>query len=267
MRIVSMERAPLSRLTYLNAAGGGRVRSDVLNMQVGRVDHLPTALEAVLVTSDLQGVVRTWARGPQTTLLGVHLAQHCVALSNQGVLPPLSRVGVVLAGDLYASPDGTKRGASGDVSAVWAAFAAHFRWVVGVEGNHDIFDAPAAREAVRAMPNVHLLDGDVCTVDGLTIGGVGLILANKRKPGRRPMDEFEAKLHGVLRQNPALLVLHEGPDGGPQQMGSADVRRWLWPHPGPLVVCGHRHWHDPLYTRGPRQVLNTDHRAVLLRAR
>ncbi len=99
----------------------------------GEVDVLPSGLDALILTGDLQGIAPSWSTG-STGLLGVRLAEELVELSEQGVLPYPERTGVVLAGDLYSAPGANIRGASGDVRAVWEAFADAFRWVAGVQG-------------------------------------------------------------------------------------------------------------------------------------
>lgn len=61
-----------------------------------------------------------------------------------------------------------------------------------------------------------------------------------------------------------VLVLHEGPPGGPGQRGNAPLRALLERRPPALTVCGHVHWNDPVAALGTGHVLNVDGRAVFL---
>jgi Icc-related predicted phosphoesterase len=172
----------------------------------------------------------------------------------------------VLAGDLFSDPSANKRGASGDVRSVWSAFAAQFRWVVGVAGNHDTFGTPRERERFLQHPGVHLLDTEVRELDGLALGGVSGIIGRVEKPGRREEADQLEHIRKVLRREPEVLVLHEGPDFPAEALrGSAPIREAVSARKGLLIVCGHCHWEVPLVTlEGGAQVLNVDARAVLL---
>lgn len=250
-----------SALTYLNAAGRGRVERVTLPVIQLGVERLPAGLEALLVTSDLQG--RTAPDG--RALLGEALAAHCLELAAAGLLPDPAATGVVLAGDLYAELG--KRGGLGDVRGVWRAFAP-FRWVVGVAGNHDAFsEDPRDREGLQRFKRRghRVLDGDQVELDGLVFGGVSGIVGNPKKPNRRVLDDFACEL-AVASEGADVLVLHEGPDA-PDRRGNPDLRAALSGVAPPLVICGHRHWSTPLAELpGGQQVLNVDARAVLLTA-
>jgi len=267
MRIQTLEAVPAQTWPYQSAAprGGAEVRD--FPLLHGTVDTLPGGVEALLVLSDLQGVAPHALRDGAVALLGEVLADALAFLGEMGEVPPTGRTGVVLAGDLYSEENATVRDASGDVRAVWNAFAAHFRWVVGVAGNHDTFGSAREQERFRRQPGIHLLDGDTVELDGLRVGGVGGIIGRPDKLGRREEGEFLELLGGVLHQEPELLVLHQGPDvPGTRVKGSAPIREALEGREAPLVVCGHAHWEAPLATlRGGTQVLNVDSRAVLLR--
>jgi hypothetical protein len=85
-------------------------------------DRLNDKLDAIVATSDLQGIVPDPRTG-DATLLGVAVAEALEELTFDDVLPPAGRIGVVLAGDLYSVPTADKRGGFGDVASVWHAFA------------------------------------------------------------------------------------------------------------------------------------------------
>lgn len=264
MRIVHLDREPAHALAYLSAAPRGGTQTRELPLYRARVDRLPAGLDAVLVTSDLQGRSALADAGGALRLLGEALAEEYATLAELELVPPPQRTGVVLAGDLYAAPGADRMGASGDVRDVWRAFARRFRWVAGVAGNHDLFGAPAEQARFTREPGIHLLDGDSVTLDELRIAGLGGICGRPGKPNRRAPDVFVAAVRRLHATRPHLLVLHEGPEGGPDQRGNPELSTAA-DAPRTLVVCGHCHWHDPLADLpGGGQVLNVDARAVLL---
>jgi 3',5'-cyclic-AMP phosphodiesterase len=99
------------------------------------------------------------------------------------------------------------------------------------------------------------------------IGGVGGIVGNTSKPGRRDANTFLGLIERVLAQDPDILVLHEGPDDpASRAKGNPEVRELLTlAREGLLVICGHSPWTHPLaWMESGCQVLNTAERAVLL---
>jgi Icc-related predicted phosphoesterase len=232
---------------------------------LGRLDKLPKELDALLITSDLQGVVPDWRAGGESRLLGEHLVDEYVKLYEDGKVPSPARTGAILAGDLYSSPGASERGASGDVRVVWRAFADVFRWVAGVAGNHDRFGTPRDESRLRSQPGIFLLDGQAADIDGLRVAGVGLVAGDAQKAGRREESQFLALLQGVLEQNPDLLILHECPRGSSRQPGSPMLREELERTGVALIVCGHKHWTEPvLELPGHQQVVNVNARALVL---
>lgn len=295
MRILTLEDQPFAVLPYWNAAsGGGTVRAGLPVLRAV-VDRLPQGLSGLLVASDLQGVADVVAgpRRGERVLLGEALAEWLDDADEVAMLPARGELGVLLAGDLYSAPGGNVRGATGDVRAVWQAFAARARFVAGVAGNHDLFgDGVAAerplprwqRSGVRGVRDadglhaaqrfaeragVSVLDAAVQDCAGLRVGGVSGIVGDPQKPNRRRSDDFLQTLSRVLEAEPEVVVLHEGPDDpDTRRRGNPDIRALLEvAAPGTLVLCGHCHWHEPLATLGQGcQVLNSDGRAVLLQA-
>ena len=244
--ILSIESKPFRELRYLNASRRGRAEVARLPFHRGRAE-LPRAWDALVVASDLQGIA-TVAWGEPAALLGVSVAREIDAMD-------LGRVVIVLAGDLYSVPEANKRGGFGDVSSVWDAFA-QIGDVVGVAGNHD---------DVSRVARGTLLDGDVVEIDGVRIGGVGRVIGDEAKPGRRSEDaQLERLYDGPLLCD--VLVLHEGPHIDDDHEGSAAIRDALEDARVNLVVCGHRPWSEPLARVGrATQVLNVHERVVVLR--
>jgi hypothetical protein len=208
-------------------------------------------------TSDLQGIVPD-PRTRASTLLGVAVAAELDELGFAGVIPRAMRSGVLLAGDLYTVPEATKRGGFGDVADVWAAFADRFAWVVGVAGNHDDVSR------VHNTAGVSVLDGDVVELEGLKIGGVGYVVGDPNKKGRRDEDEQVARVELVAESGVDALVLHEGPELDDDQIGHVAITRVLEEHAVPFTLCGHRPWSNPLAVIDGRQVLNVHERVVVL---
>jgi 3',5'-cyclic-AMP phosphodiesterase len=267
MRILELTEKTIHRIQFLNAAKGGGVESQSLPILQGKVDVLPKGLEALLVTSDLQGIVQpAWnARDSANRLLGEVLADEYVALAAQGIVPSPSQTGVILAGDLYAAPTGDKRGASGDVRSVWQAFSDQFHWVLGVEGNHDRFGTKAERKALCDRRNLHLIDYGTVKKEGMRFGGVSGIMGDPAKPGRRDDQEFLTALKLVLEARPQVLVLHQGPAGDTAQFGDEQVTALMKSSSNLLTICGHVHWPQPIAELNPSsQVLNVDSRAIVL---
>ena len=235
----------LGEIHYLNASSRGG--TEVARLPIVRAHVAPFGedLDAIVACSDLQGMTRG-------ALLGVHVAEVVAELVNP------ARTGVILAGDLYSVPAANKRGGFGPVAHVWEEFAARFAWVAGVAGNHDDVTGIAGRAGM------YLLDGDTVELDGLRIGGVGGIIGNKRKPGRRSEDEQVALVERVLDHGVDILVMHEGPCGDDAQPGNALMRELVQAAGVPLAICGHSHWREPLSVHDHGQVLNVDTRVVVM---
>ena len=253
MKISDIEEKPRWGLTYRTALRGGEVGDVSLPVLYGRAE-LPEGLSALVLAGDLQG--RCGAR-----LLGEQLADEIVARAG-GDLPAPDRIGVLLAGDLYAAPRANVRGASGPVESVWEAFAASVRWVAGVAGNHDEID----RKRVRRLQRASILDGTLTERDGMLIAGLSGVIGKAHLPQRRPEERYRHALRALLDEQPEILVLHESPTGGPEQRGRDLVREEVMERVS-LVVSGHVYWREPLARLSPSTVaLNVDGRVIVLLA-
>ncbi len=257
IEIVELEETAVADLRYLNASRRGGTEVCHLVIQRARVLGLPEDLDAIIATSDLQGIVPD-PRTREATLLGVAVAEALEELAFDGVLPPAARTGVILAGDMYSVPEANQRGGHGGVEAVWEAFAGPFAWVAGVAGNHDDVSA------VRTDERVVVLDTADALLDGLRIGGVGLIAGNPAKIGRRGEDDQLERIDLVAASGVDILVLHEGPRGGDAQLGHPLIRALIEEHGVPLTICGHVHWPSPLARHARGQVLNVDTRVIVM---
>lgn len=258
LQVVSIDDALIREVHYLNASS--RDGSEVERLPVSRghlAAPLGAELDALIVCSDLQGIVP----GPQgrSELLGTQVAAVLEELAIDGAIPPAARTGVILAGDLYSVPAANKRGGYGDVADVWVAFVERFAWVAGVAGNHDDVSAVA-----RLGARVYLLDGQLAELDGLRIGGVGGIIGNPRKPGRRSETDQLRAIDQAIGHDLDILILHEGPRGGDRQPGNPAIRGVVEANAVGLTVCGHDHWEAPLAQHAHGQILNVDARVVVL---
>lgn len=155
-------------------------------------------------------------------------------------------------------PEANQRGGHGDVTTVWDAFAERFAWVAGVAGNHD------DTRNLRCDARVVLLDTDEVALDGLRIGGVGLIAGNPARPGRRAEDDQLERIEVIASLGVHLLVLHEGPSGDDGQPGHPLIRNLVEQHRVPLTICGHTHWDEALAAHPAGQILNVDTRVMVL---
>jgi Icc-related predicted phosphoesterase len=253
VRVESIDPEPFHAFPYLNAKSGGGTMTVSCPLFRAWVDRLPRDVDALVLTSDLQGVVGD-------RLLGEGLVSELARLADKKTIPSLDRIGVVLAGDLYSAPEADRRGATGDVTSVWRAFSERFAFVVGVAGNHDLIDGAV----VARMRGAVLLDGDVVDLGGVRFGGVSGIVGKSKKNRRRSEHDFLAALDTVLERGADVVVVHEGPDGeGGALRGNPVVRTHLEER-AKLVVAGHAHWPVPLATLGRTgHVLNVDGRAIV----
>lgn len=258
MQISHLNPQPFHQTPFLNAGRNGGTVRERLPWLRGTVTGLPAELDALLITSDLQG---RGVSGPPRPLLGevvaAEYAQNCAAWG----LPQPQRVGVLLAGDYYAAPAADKRGATGDVFPVWQAFAGSseegaFVWVVGVLGNHDTLATLPAGGT--------LLEAEAVQKGGLCIGGVSGVVGNPRRHARHEWPDYAERVALALAYAPDLLLLHTPPHVDESRRGEAALLPLL-ARPKLLTVCGHVHWETPLATLpNGAQVLNVDSRVVVL---
>lgn len=261
MRILSISDHPIHQIPYIAAASGGGMIEKYLPVLSGEVDCLPPGLEAMIVTSDLQGLDPKNQR-----LLGHLVVEELEGLAAQKKIPSPSQTGVILAGDLYAQMN--KRGGQGDVRLVWQAFSQCFRFVAGVAGNHDNFgNDPKEFQEFQKRQGIHYLDGRIAAIGNFRIAGISGIIGKIGKPFRRSQKEFTRTIKLLVEESPDILVLHQGPSNPEANLlGDESVRVELMSASDVLVICGHCYWKTPV-TILPEglQVLNVDSRVVVLK--
>ena len=244
-------------------ADGSPPRYATLPVTVHRVHGFSTP-RALVVTGDLQYFAAATS-DTSPILLGVSLADTLASLAGSSVLPDTDHVAVVLTGDYYADPAGTM-GASGPIDSVWSAFAQRFPWVVGVLGNHDQFESNSGLRHERSVQVMQTLDSTETVVGDLTIAGVGGIMGNPRRPGRRTQAEYLSEVMRMSARQPDVLVLHETPAIPEMRLrGSETLREHLEATPPLMVCCGHVHWTTPIVLLNSGTiVVNADMRCVVL---
>ncbi|MBV9786542.1 MAG: metallophosphoesterase [Chloroflexi bacterium] len=266
LHILSLDHAPIHELPYQHAGPNGSIVTAQLPILIAKGAGLPPSIDALVCTSDLQGVEPTRIAQSTPRLIGECLADELAVLVSIMDLPPADRIGIILAGDLYAASEANQRGVSGDVRSVWAAFRRQFRWVAGVPGNHDQFGTPEEAATFQKHERHYYLDGSTCNIDALTIAGIGGIIGNPEKPLRRSPEQYAKDLKRMLHSQPDLLVVHESP-ALPERngQGSPLVRTLMDTFGCPLTVCGHSRWPEP-FAELPNgtQILNVDSRVIVL---
>ncbi|AFZ14473.1 hypothetical protein Cri9333_3658 [Crinalium epipsammum PCC 9333] len=263
MRIVKIPDSPIHEIRYLVAATTKtRVVEKILPIFVAKVDALPEGLNALIATSDLQGI-----EPQQRCLLGHTVADELESLAALGKIPSPETIGVLLAGDLYAQTD--TRGGEGDVRSVWKAFNRRFRFCAGVAGNHDLFGASLEdMKAFTSIRGIHYFDGNIMTIDGLRISGISGIIGKQSKPFRRREKDYKRTLSNIVKQKPDILILHEAPTVPDAKLaGNELIRSELSTASDLLVICGHVHWKIPIVSlHSSVQVLNVENRVFILMA-
>jgi len=256
LRITKIEPEPFHTLGYRTAGPKGKPIHVQLPFHRAEAEGLPSSVQALVLTSDLQGR----ETGSQNRLLGCALADELVVLHNKGIIPRPNLI--ALCGDLYEYPDCHKRGGTGPVDEVFFALGGVCDQVVGVLGNHDEL---ARRDTVHA-PNISILDGTRDSVLGLRIGGLSGIIGDPKRHLRRSEDDFLKRLESLTSKSPNLLLLHQGPDDPElSRRGDPSVRLSLETGYAGLTVFGHTRWHGyPLITLGSGQVLNVDGRVIIV---
>ncbi|MBM3974432.1 MAG: hypothetical protein FJ301_10070 [Planctomycetes bacterium] len=267
MQLLADDNEPAFTVAYRTAPGGA---DRELRVHRVAVTGLPPGVQALFVTSDLQGYT-DGPRGPELAGFAVAaaMARHA---AERGIAR--ERVGVLLAGDLYAGADAQHRAIVGDVRPVWRAFAQRAAFVAGVAGNHDAFGATVDEvRAFAAEPGVALLDpgihGLAVAVEfaGLRIAGVSGIVGSPNRPWRRRHDDYIDAVAAAIGAQPDVLLLHQNPAlPGVRRDELSRLTQVLAAAGSGVVVFGHAFSPAPRFALGRCQVLATEGRAFWLEA-
>jgi Icc protein len=268
--IDNLSPRPIISIPYEYLEAGGGIHYAELPVLGGNVSGLPSDLDGLILTSDLQGAEPSGVAEGAPRPLGTVVAAWLSAMGDSRVIPDPARTGIVLAGDLYGDASLAGRGGSGDVSDIWEAFASNMAWVIGVAGNHDRFGAMGPKGGEwKGTGNCHLLDGGIKDMGSLRVAGLSGLIGRAGRPYRRPEPDYLNVLRRLCLAGPDITVLHQSPDGGKDGYpGSAPIRECLESMGPRFVVAGHTPWTMPLVAlRNGGQVLNVAGRVVVLRRR
>jgi 3',5'-cyclic-AMP phosphodiesterase len=269
MRIIDLEVDPIENYPYWIVQSGefdingNQILKEInLPILIGKVSGLEKDIDAIIATSDLQGMIKN--EGGEH-LLGEKLPEFLSVLIEME-LPELDkkRMGVVLCGDLYTTLK--KRGERGDVKEVWRKFNNNFKWVAGVAGNHDDFGSDVEFEKFKQEDSIFFLDRQIKEIDKIKIGGISGIIGRSDKPQRIEEKEYLSILKKLLNKEPTMILLHQGPSVVEANLeGSVEIRNMIECSPSNLIFCGHSHWESPLVVlKNGSQIINLDGRVLIL---
>ena len=172
---VSIDPEPVASILYKNPKFFSKnEHGQIVAGQTGIPVHigsacLPRGLDALIVTSDLQGTIEV---GGELHLMGLHIPDRLIELITRREMKiAADRTGVILCGDLYAHKK--KRGGYGDVTGVWRSFNKNFAWVAGVLGNHDLLGSNENKRVFLNEEGIHLLETSAINMSGFNHCGYG----------------------------------------------------------------------------------------------
>ncbi|HOY30376.1 MAG TPA: hypothetical protein PKW80_00715 [Bacteroidales bacterium] len=270
MQIISIDTIPFNTFSYKCVGSrrdsnydGSRIIKDVyLPIHQGFFNWKSQDIDALIIASDLQGNLEN---NGESKLLGEQIAEYLRNLFEKEFNISPNRVGVILAGDLYATLH--KRGGYGDVRQVYINFRNNFKWVVGVNGNHDKIGITKLDETrFKQQENIFILHKTTKLIDGLQISGISGIIGNILKPNRVDECDYLSSLKKMLADKPDIMILHETPDYEFDNFkGNIEITKTIENSPPNLIISGHKFWNEPLreYKNGS-QVLNVNARVVIL---
>lgn len=271
MKITINELETLENYPYLEVGTGlsndGQpvVLHKNLPIFYGEFESDKSDMDFLIICSDLQGVVE---KDGGYKLLGEELPEYLKLLIQIEFFKLENpQIGVLLCGDLFTSLD--KRGASGDVRAVWKSFEHYFDWVVGVAGNHDRFGNEEGKAAFLSSDNIYLLHKEIQEVGNLSIGGISGIIGRGDKVNRVEEKEYLDSLKKLLNKELDFVLLHETPDYPRLGLiGNSKIRAVIEKERNSNICCGHCHWGKTLILfENKSVVINVDAKVVILKKR
>lgn len=270
MRITSIIEKPIENFPFWIVPQGGerdtegKRKLEQVNLEIkkGYVEFLPKEIDALIVTSDLQGII---LEDEKEYLLGEKLPEF-LELVIMMYFPMLNKakVEVMLCGDLFAMLN--KRGGLGDVKNVWRKFNEKFGNVVGVAGNHDDFGTYEEFERFKREEGINFIQKEIKKMQHIEVGGISGIIGQIDKPNRIEESVYLATLKKLLLKQPNVILLHQSPNFPDKSFaGDAKIRELIENSPKNLIFCGHCHWREPLIElKNGSQVMNVDNRVVIL---
>jgi hypothetical protein len=119
MKILDIDKKPFHTVHYMAVQPGNIITEAQLPFLNACVDSLPGGLGALVACADLQGRIRAAEASASGGLLGIQVAEVLEMLCERGKMPKAEKVGILLAGDLFAREGLDRRGGRGDVREVW----------------------------------------------------------------------------------------------------------------------------------------------------
>lgn len=269
MRILQIREQPIKYYPFSHVATGGRDeygKRRVIEVQLpvyfGTVDYLPVNLDALIISSDLQGNIK---KNDKDVLLGEELPDFLKLLIEKEY-PAIScnNIGAILCGDLYATLN--KRGGLGDVRNVWREFNNKFKWVCGVAGNHDCFGSKIEFNRFKKEPDINFIEYGDIKIDELEIGGLSGIIGPVRKLFRVDEREYLSNLKKLLLKRLDFIVLHESPSSSEYEFqGNQKIEKEILQSYPTLIFSGHSHWEKPIVElKNGTKIVNVDKKVLIL---
>ncbi len=262
IRINEILEKPIEEIPFLTISQNS-FEPQIYNLPiyVGFVENLPKTVDAIVATSDLQGIV---IQNDKEILLGEILAKTFPILFEM-YFPnlELKRSIAILCGDLYTNL--LKRGTSGNPINVWKEFSEIFKWTIGVAGNHDDFGDRI--DELNQLTNVKLLLNETISVDKLTISGLSGIIGRSDKNFRLRDIDYYNSITKLIKKNPDFLLTHLSPAINSKQFIGDEKLTVILENGNPLIsFCGHVHWdtNHPVVLANETQVLNLDTKVYIL---
>lgn len=262
MRIQNLTEQFIESIQYKTVSSGGKIVNAELPIILGEITGLPSNIHAIVVTSDLQGIV---IKDNKEILLGEEVAEILPLFFEIELgIDPQNTI-VALCGDLYASLE--RRGGIGDVRNIWNRFNTNFKWVTGIAGNHDCFGDTSAFEEFIKTDGIIFLEKEFKQIENMKIAGLSGIIGKPNRINRLDNDNYLCILKKLLLKNPDILVLHQAPyDPINNFGGDVNITKIIETSNPSIIFCGHYHWAKPLVEfKNTTQILNVDSRIVILK--
>ncbi|HEX9060773.1 MAG TPA: metallophosphoesterase [Clostridia bacterium] len=262
MRIQNLNEQCIECIPYKTVSPGCKIVNSELPIIVGEITGLPPDIHAIVVTSDLQGIV---IKDNKEILLGEEVAETLPLFFEIELgINPQNTI-VALCGDFYASLE--KRGGLGDVRNIWDRFNTNFKWVAGIAGNHDCFGDKSAFEEFIKTYGILFLEKEFKQIENMKIAGLSGIIGKPDRINRLDKDHYLSILQRLLLKNPDILILHQTPKYPMNNLeGDENITRIIEASNPVIVFCGHYHWSKPLVElKNTTQILNVDSRVVILK--
>jgi len=260
LHIDKIDSIPIESISYYTIPAGEIEPGEFsLPIYSGTISTLPSSIEAIIVTSDLQGIIKA---KEENLLLGEFLADNLKIIFDLYYSEvDKEKVLILLCGDLYTSL--VKRGDSGDPSEVWIKFRSNFGNVIGVAGNHDCFESGS--KDLNEIENVCFIEKGIVKFKGLTIAGLSGIIGRSDKNYRMPEAEYLKALSELLAKGPDILITHLSPEIDGFQ-GEPKMTSLLERYKTTTLFCGHSHWetNQPVFLKNGTEIINADAKVFIL---